>query len=175
MLYFVNTINGDNMKKYIILIIVMLLFIIFYNNKQKTVFTFEEINNNDNSYYIYCLDVNDINITTKNLLTYFDNNIIGIKASLNTIYESKFNDLYYEFDNNSYSDNLIKYENIIKNKLFNNGYKIDSYKINVEGVKIKEVYLYSNLSKIKEFKNKYKNINYKLVNYNSTNFNQLYR
>lgn len=113
----------------------LLLVISMFDYKEHTQFAFSENYNMYNSYYI---ELDSMNINTKNINNYLDgfNIITYYSDSYNILSED---DLYY----NNTANNLNQFEEYIKNKLYQKGYTTISNQILISGVKLKAVKIYA--------------------------------
>ena len=146
------------MKKIILLVFFIFILVLFSGNKQ--------INYNLNDYHYYKVIIDDTNITTRNLGNYFKYDIEGISSNINPIINIK--NTYYKFNKDNYYKNLEKYEKDIMNKLNDLGFKKEASLIITNGIKINEIYFYTNLSNLKKILENNKINNYQIISYKST-------
>lgn len=136
------------MLKKIIALLFLFLFInilILYKPKIVPAFKETEIAFYENDYNMYNINVENANVTTKNIMDYFkDIDIIGITPYIDKIYEHKIiNEIgYYEFGGKDINYNINNFINKYISVLNKNG--INSIPVNVNGIRIKLVKIYTN-------------------------------
>jgi len=132
------------MKKNIFIILLTILIFLTYSvtfqEKETSEYVFYEENI---QYKKYSLDLSDTNITTKNILEYFDCSIIEIKPYINPIYQKIItDDIYYFNDSISNEKNISLFIEHYTNKLEINALKKELEKIYFNGIKINAIKIY---------------------------------
>lgn len=140
------------MKK--VLFIIFFIFVLFLNkNNDKVTTTFIEY---DTLYNKYNLDISSCNITTKNInqINKFNIKIIALFPHIDKYYINILgNDLNYFYINNINNLTLFNnYYNSLLKKLGLNNYK--NY-VNINGIKIDKVIIYSKNSDLNNLKREY--------------------
>ncbi len=140
------------MKQKIIIVLIFLLIVTycFYFQKKENlepVFSEKGINSID-EYRIYNLDVENLNVSTKTLEQYFfyeEVKVLGVYPKLNNLYKNKLFGAsnYYAFTSNSIYSNLKNFESHFKRILQTYGLKEEISKIELEGISIKRVKIYT--------------------------------
>lgn len=128
---FIQTKNGDYMKKIIIIFLVLLVF--NFNCKTMSVF------NEDSNFYI--LTISDNSVTTNNIDKYFND--------IQVIWVIIDNKKYY------YDENLK--EKVIKD-LLNNNLKMNAIKSKIDGAVISKIKVYCSNKKIENIKKVLKSV-----------------
>lgn len=132
------------MKKIFLLVIILLGICIFSGEKVKPV---SYLNNNANfnleDYNIYYLNLEDENITTKNISKYVNNmDVISMHLYVNPIYEKIIGKIKYDFNNNiSLKQNIKNMVNYYKELLESKSFIEDKI---YDEIKINEVVVYAN-------------------------------
>lgn len=133
------------MKKITALFFLFFFCILLYGKKEVTDFVFEEIGYTDESTYCY-LTFPKGKLYTKDFEKYFANQtVISIKPYIKEIYKQKMQSIEtYTFTPDSYTNNIILFESLYKNRLKDNGILSDIAKIEIYGIPIQEVKLLCN-------------------------------
>lgn len=144
-------------KKALLLFIFILILNVLINiKKPETIPVFSE--SNSNNYNVYLIDLNDLNITTKNLLNKFPYNIkiIGIYPKINNIYNYKLkNEIgYYKFNNKTTALDITNFINTYTKTLNKYGLVSEVVKIQFNGIGIKQIQIYCSQSDLGEILNK---------------------
>ena len=131
------------MRKIIILILLILFCDLCLNNqktKTKTVF-----NEEDNNYHIYTLNVQNANITTINIESFFSNyTIISIEPMINPIYKNIINLNKYHFNTTkSITKNIKNFNELYMKYLQDNALTEEENNFNYNGLKISSIKLYT--------------------------------
>jgi len=157
------------MKRILIIVLIICCLYITYKNNNETVRKVSLNYTTDfksDDYNVFYLDVSDMDITTNNLSKYIlsDMTVINLTPYVNPIYKNKISNLKYEFDTNlSYQRNIKKFINYYKQSIKDTGYIDDINYIDIDGIKIEEVVVYSKGSDIIELLDNNKSIKYKTV------------
>ena len=146
------------MIKKIITIIVLILvmnILISFNKEDNLKPVFLESGGNSIEYAIYDLAVEDLNITTKNLGNYFfdsDIKILGITPKINSLYQKKldYQVRYYVFKNKNISKNINEFELAFKSLLRKYGFNGEIERVDLNGVGISKVKIYTSSSEVKK-------------------------
>ena len=135
------------MKKYIIglLSIIVLNLCINKNNDILPVF-----NEQSNEYGMYILTFPNKNISTNNMENIFkDIQIVWLEPVVNVLYKERLNYKQYHFENISLKENINRFQKQFLTQLQNNNYKLDAINLQISGVKINRMKIYSNEESIK--------------------------
>ncbi len=136
----------------IFLIFILINILIVFKNNKNTETVFSEITTNN--YDIYNLDVNELYISTKNLTNVIYNpniKIIGITPKINNILDKKIlrQNNYYSFKKHEIKENVLDFEKQFKILLQKKGLSDEIEKINLNGVKLSKIKIYSSHSDVK--------------------------
>lgn len=159
----------------IILTILCLYGIYLHNNRTVTVSLKETPIFKLDDYNVFYLDLEDEDINTLNLNKYIthDMEIISIIPYVNPIYKDKIGNLKYNFSTVSYQNNINNFTKYYKDTINNSGYLDNLSEVDVNGIKINEIEVYTKGSNIVDLiyqkpKIKYKNFlsdNYKYLEF----------
>ena len=140
------------MKQLLLCSIFSLLIISIFNNQEYTEFAF---NQDKKIYNLYYIELDSMNINTKNIKNYLN----GI--SIIAFYSDNYNVLS---ENNLYfaTNNISKFEEYIKEKIYQKGYSTLANEILISGVKLKGVTIYTSSDNIERLFRKYK-FDYKIM------------
>lgn len=132
---------------------------IMKSNKEQVISVF----NSKEEYNIYLLDVSKSNITTLNLTDYFENGeILEIYPYINPIYKKLINITSFPFNTAiSNKKNISNFISECSNKLKENALTSESLKINLNGIKIIKLKVYTSSKNIKKIVN---NNSIKIIN-----------
>lgn len=133
------------MKQLLLCSVFSLAIISLFNNQDYTEFAF---NQDHKIYNLYYVELDSMNINTKNICNYFNN--VDIIALYSDNYNVFINDIYLN------TNNITKFENYIKDKLYKNGYSILANQVMINGVKLKGIILHSSSESIERLIKKYK-------------------
>ena len=152
------------LKRIMLLCSLVILMIILSVSKTKTEIVYKEITNDNEYKEIYLFFENDI-LNTNNFEEYLKRvKIIKIYPYINPIYENKIKPNYsYSFNYKNHSYNLEKFKNDYIKKLTTIGLMNEVNEIQIKGITIKKVLVYSNLEELNELI-KNKNIKYEIKN-----------
>lgn len=133
------------MKKITALFFLFIFCAFLYGKKEETNPVFKEIGYLDESTYCY-LTFPKGKLYTKEFEKYFENQtVISIKPYIKEIYKQKMKNIEtYTFTPDSYTNNIILFENLYKKNLKDNGIVSDIAKIEIYGIAIQEVKLLCN-------------------------------
>ena len=133
------------MKQLLLCSIFSLLFISIFDNQEYTEYAF---NQDNNSYNLYYIELDSMNINTKNIYNYFTStDIISLYSD---DYKILVNNLYLN------TNNISLFEKYIKDKMYQNGYSTLASQVLVSGVKLKGVTIYTSSDNIERLFRKYK-------------------
>ena len=161
------------MKKIFLLTLIIIGLFLFNYKKEDVslVFNENEYNNNYDFDYFY-ITSNKINLTTNNLLKYFNENdefkIIGLYPKLDKIYNINVKNQLNYFGFNSLENNrsnLIDFTNNYVLKLKDNNYIEEANLVYFEGVKIDKVLVYASYNSIYSHNLKYNKFDYKVKDF----------
>ena len=68
------------------------------------------------------------------------------------MYKERLNYKQYYFEDVSLKENIARFKNSVITKLQNNNYKLDAIKMQISGIKIKKMKVYSNENNIQNLK-----------------------
>lgn len=158
------------MKKIFLLILIIIGLFLFKYKKEDVslVFNENEYNNNYDFDYFY-ITSNKINLTTNNLLKYFNENdefkIIGLYPNLSNFYNINVKNQLNYFSFNSLENirsNIIDFTNNYVLKLKDNNYIEEANLVYFEGVKIDKLLVYASYNSIYSHNLKYNKFDYKV-------------
>ena len=143
-------------KKIVIfcLIFFIIICIVINSNKESAQAVF---NSQDNNYDIFILDISKENITTNNIYNYFnDIKILEIYPYINPIYQKYLDIKSYSFNTVlSNKKNISNFITEYNKELNNNGLNNEMIKININGIKIDKIKVYTSNKDINNLINNY--------------------
>lgn len=136
------------------LIVFCIICVLFFNKEEKTITVFNE---QENSYDVYLLDLSQNNITTTNLTDYFDGTkILEIYPYINPLYKKVINFSSYTFNTAiSNKKNISNFISEYKEQLKLNALTTESLKVNINGIKINKIKIYTSNNVINNLIDKY--------------------
>ena len=138
------------MKKYIIGLLTIIGLSFFINKNDEAVPVFNE---QSTEYAMYILIFPNQNVSTNNLENIFkDIQIIWLEPSINVLYKERLNYKQYYFEDISLKENINRFKNNFLTKLQDNNYKLDAINLQISGIKINRMKVYSNEENIKNLK-----------------------
>ncbi|NLM63619.1 MAG: hypothetical protein GX190_04835 [Mollicutes bacterium] len=147
-------------KKLFILLLLILIMnvLIFYNKKENDELVFADKDIQEHEYAIYNLNVDDLNITSKNVSQYFQETevkILGIYPKINKLYQNKFSNKigYYSFNKAIVNQNLTELETMFKKLLKDYGLNNEIEKVEINGVGISKIRVYASNNDLKKLLN----------------------
>ena len=138
------------MKKYIIGLLTIIGLSFFINKNDEAVPVFNE---QSTEYAMYILIFPNQNVSTNNLENIFkDIQIIWLEPSINVLYKERLNYKQYYFEDIFLKENINRFKNNFLTKLQDNNYKLDAINLQISGIKINRMKVYSNEENIKNLK-----------------------
>ena len=133
-----------------IIIIASLILMIFLKGKDKE---YVSAINENNIYELYLIDLEDKNITTKNIGKYITCDIVSIYPSVDKKYENIIKSKWYDIDKLiSKDDNIKKIEDYYQELFRQNALSEEAIYISLNGLKISKVKIMTNnISKYKKY------------------------
>lgn len=136
----------------IILFVSLIVFLLIYSmlkNEEKTIMV---MNYEGNSYQVYELNIEKMDLSSRNIIKYFNNYIIlDISPYINPIYKSFIKFETFTFDNTKSNEaNINKFEEIYIHLLKDNSLNQEIDNIKYNGVKIDEITIYATESELKK-------------------------
>lgn len=138
------------MKKYIIGLLTIIGLSFFINKNDEAVPVFNE---QSTEYAMYILKFPNQNVSTNNLESIFkDIQIIWLEPFVNILYKERLNYKQYHFEDISQKENINRFKTNFLAKLQDNNYKLEAINLQISGIKINRMKVYSNEENIKNLK-----------------------
>jgi len=161
-------------KKIFVLFLFIVLLNILVSPKNKslvTVFNEDLKTASSDDYKIYTVYTSTDNINTNNLkeiLNNFNSKYINIMPYINDIYKNKIENQinYYQLDTTNYEISITRFIDNYLKVLKSNGLYKDINMVNVEGVKISKIEVFTSINELNKIINKYPNVTYNSLNKN---------
>lgn len=155
-------------KKIFVLFLFIVLLNILVSPKNKslvTVFNEDLKTASSDDYKIYTVYTSTDNINTNNLkaiLNNFNSKYINIMPYISDIYKDKIENQinYYQLDTTNYEISITRFIDNYLKVLKSNGLYKDINMVNVEGVKISKIEVFTSINELNKIINKYPNVTY---------------
>lgn len=146
----------------IFIFILMIQYIIFISDNNKTVTVFSEAVNYSNNYSNYLVEFNGL-LSTKNFNVFF--NVLNTDEyqikKIYPNYDKAWNNSIKNYISSYSYDNLENFINYYKTKLKENNLAEEASNVDVYGIKINQMIIYTSEANIEKLKTSYPKIEYK--------------
>lgn len=154
------------MKKIITLLFLSTIILNIVFAKEETNPVYNEITTtpfllqNKNVYNDIYLNIEDLNLTTKNYNFLTDLSIIGVFYKVSPLHQKLFPINYYQFKSSNLDNEIHNLEQEYINKLQNNALEDEANKIYIKGLKLKKIKVYISNEELYYLLKKYPQITY---------------